>query len=185
MFLPASDKKFFDEFWLYANKGNYYDEQVKVIAYQILFGEYFQTDGKINCDSVCRRCQMYNKDRCTGMKTKERYSDEEKADANVQVAAADFYYWERLNSRIIKYSTDLCLRLGTYRVKKFQEHIYNKALASISLHNKLNPKHKKDELKEQPTTYFSSKDIMELDVWFKFKNDTVEGSYLCSLLSDF
>jgi hypothetical protein len=185
MFLPATEKKFFDEFWVFANKGNYYDEQVKALTYQILFGEFYGKETKYNCVVTCNKCSMYNKDRCVGMVSDNRYGDNYKSESNTQVAAADFYYWEQTNPRLLRYMSDLCLRLGTYRVKKFQEHIYNKAQESILLHNKLNPKHKKEELKEQSVTYFSSQDVMQLDVWFKFKNETIEGSYLCSLLSDF
>jgi hypothetical protein len=182
-FLTAQDKVYFEEFWTWASKGKYVSDETKHLAHQILFDQYLGDNSEYNCRTDCSSCPMYSKTRCAGMRGYSSYR-RGKAEDNEQKSAGDYNYYKSKNERIIRNMNELCLVLGTYRVKKFQEHIYNKGMISANLHNKLNPKHKVEELKDQDPVYFSSSDLMAMDTWLLFKNEKYQGDFLCSLLSD-
>ena len=185
-FLPASDKKYFEEFYSEKAKSRYISDDVKPLVFRILFGTFLTDHSYKECFQSCNGCQFYNKERCAGMKSRDRWGDgRSQADGNTQYAASDYNYYYHMIQRIERVRNELYLILGNYRVDSFIEWIYFKAYDSVQLHNKLNPKHKKEELKLKDIKYWSSKDIMDTDSWLKFKNVKSDGELLCSLLSDF
>ncbi|MDD3412529.1 MAG: hypothetical protein PHY47_00860 [Lachnospiraceae bacterium] len=190
-FLPLSDQKYFEDFFQSRIKDSFLSNErlnnLRTLSHRILFETFRTTGSNTECRRTCHGCDMYTKERCNGMESIDRWGDKRNTqpNSNTQYAASELNYYNDMTDRINRSLNELYLILGKYRVDSYIEHIYQRASDSVLLHNKLNPKHKKPELKTQDLKYWSSHDIAETDSWLKFKNKKTGGELLCSLLSDF